>query len=262
MPPESPLPRPIRRPGVRPVVAPSLSERAAAMAGPSSAGRIPKRTRSAAQPESRTREAAPARSSAALRAPQAASAPKLAHGTALRGSVILGIDPGTRVVGWGVIELTSRGPRLLAAGVLRAGEGELSGRLGLIRRELDRLIATWKPWAMAVEEAFAHKNIQSALRIGEGRGVVLSCASAGNVPVHQYSPASAKKSLVGNGAAHKSQVAAMVARRLELDKPPEPMDATDALALALTHLDRSLGVQVSSAGVRGRRSATARASRR
>ena len=175
--------------------------------------------------------------------------------------MILGIDPGTRVVGWGAIQLTSRGPRLLAAGVLRAGDGELAGRLGLIRRELDRLIATWSPSAMAVEEAFAHKNIQSALRIGEGRGVVLSCAAAAGVSVHQYSPASAKKSLVGHGAAHKSQVAAMVARRLELAKAPEPLDATDALALALTHLDRSLGLQISSAPGRAKRTSGTRRGR-
>src|SRR5204862_8025812 len=97
----------------------------------------------------------------------------------------------------------------------------------------------YRPCAMAVEEAFAHKNMQSALRIGEGRGVVLSCASAAGVPVHQYSPASAKKSLVGNGAAPKTQVAAMVARRLELEEAPTPLDASDALALALTHFHRA-----------------------
>jgi crossover junction endodeoxyribonuclease RuvC len=166
--------------------------------------------------------------------------------------VILGIDPGTRVVGWGAIEVTPRGPRLIAAGVLRAGAGDLPGRLGLIRRELDRLIVLHSPCAVAVEEAFAHKNMQSALRIGEGRGVVLSCAAAANVPVHQYTPASAKKTLVGNGAAHKTQVAAMVARRLELAEAPKPLDASDALALALTHLYRGLQGQARPATTRAR----------
>ncbi len=250
--PESPLPRPSRRP----LVAPSLEERAAAFAGPSSKGAFSPRKAPAVDPAAKSRSVAiqPTLAPAARPGPRAAPAQQQAsRGITPQGSVILGIDPGTRVVGWGAIELTARGPRLLAAGVLKAGDGELAGRLGLIRRELDRLIATWRPMAMAVEEAFAHKNIQSALRIGEGRGVVLSCAAAAGVSVHQYSPASAKKALVGNGAAHKSQVAAMVARRLELAKVPEPLDATDALALALTHLDRSLGLQVSSAAGRVRR---------
>ncbi|HTF90000.1 MAG TPA: crossover junction endodeoxyribonuclease RuvC [Planctomycetota bacterium] len=158
-------------------------------------------------------------------------------------TVILGIDPGTRIVGWGAIVLTPRGPRLVAAGVIRAGTGDLPQRLGLIRRELDRLIELHRPTVVAVEEAFAHKNMQSALRIGEARGVVLSCASAVGVAVHQYPPAAAKKALVGNGAAHKTQVAAMVARRLELAEAPEPLDASDALALALTHVLRSMPQQ-------------------
>jgi crossover junction endodeoxyribonuclease RuvC len=155
------------------------------------------------------------------------------------GARILGIDPGTRVVGWGVIELAARGPRLVAAGVIRAGPGDICGRMGLIRLELDRLIELHRPSVVAVEEAFANKNLQSALRIGEGRGVVLSCAAAAGVAVHQYTPATAKKALVGNGAAHKSQVASMVARRLGLERAPEPHDASDALALALTHMLRS-----------------------
>ena len=82
--------------------------------------------------------------------------------------------------------------------------------------------------------------MQSALRIGEGRGVVLSCASAAGIAVHQYPPAAAKKAIVGNGAAHKTQVAAMVSRRLGLAEAPEPLDASDALALALTHVLRKL----------------------
>lgn len=153
---------------------------------------------------------------------------------------ILGIDPGTRIVGWGLIELGAGGPRLVAAGALRAGTGDLAQRLGLIRRELDSLFERHRPHVVAVEMAFAHKNVQSALRIGEGRGVVLSCAAAAGAEVHQYPPASAKKALVGHGAAHKTQVAAMVARRLGLEAPPQPLDATDALALALTHVLRRM----------------------
>ncbi len=237
MAPESPLPRVIRRPLVRPVVAPSLAERAAAVAGASAAG-----------PDTSSKRGVNAGLALGPKASPTSGAKvrirvEKAGALAAPASVILGIDPGTRVVGWGAIELTPRGPRMLAAGVIRAMSDDLPERLGLIRRELDRLIALYQPIVVAVEEAFAHKNIQSALRIGEARGVVLSCASAVGVAVHQYPPAAAKKALVGNGAAHKSQVAAMVARRLELAEAPKPLDASDALALALTHVLRSMPQQ-------------------
>lgn len=237
MAPESPLPRVIRRPLVRPVVAPSLAERAAAVAGASAGG-----------PDTSSKRGVNAGLALGPKASPTSGAKvrirvEKAGALAAPASVILGIDPGTRVVGWGAIELTPRGPRMLAAGVIRAMSDDLPERLGLIRRELDRLIALYQPIVVAVEEAFAHKNIQSALRIGEARGVVLSCASAVGVAVHQYPPAAAKKALVGNGAAHKSQVAAMVARRLELAEAPKPLDASDALALALTHVLRSMPQQ-------------------
>ncbi|MEO6710899.1 MAG: crossover junction endodeoxyribonuclease RuvC [Planctomycetota bacterium] len=237
MPPESPLPPAVRRPVLRPLVAPSLAERAAAVAGPLAPGASARAMpASSPAPAAAADSAAPSVARPRLRADMAAA-------LGAKAAVILGIDPGTRFVGWGAIVLTPRGPRLVAAGVIRAGSGDLPERLGLIRRELDRLIELHRPIVVAVEEAFAHKNMQSALRIGEARGVVLSCASAVGVAVHQYPPAAAKKALVGNGAAHKTQVAAMVARRLELAAAPEPLDASDALALALTHVLRSMPQQ-------------------
>ena len=237
MAPESPLPRVIRRPLVRPVVAPSLAERAAAVAGGFAAGPgISSKRGLQAGLDLGPKPSPTTGAKARIRGERAGA-------LAAPAIVILGIDPGTRVVGWGAIELTPRGPRMLSAGVIRAMSDDLPERLGLIRRELDRLIALYRPNVVAVEEAFAHKNIQSALRIGEARGVVLSCASAVGVAVHQYPPAAAKKALVGNGAAHKSQVAAMVARRLGLAEVPKPLDASDALALALTHVLRSMPQQ-------------------
>ena len=158
---------------------------------------------------------------------------------ALVGRVVLGVDPGTRVVGWGALLLTASGPQLIAAGVLRPDlKLDVPGRLAAIRVGLDRLLADQRPAVVVVEQAFASRNLQSALRIGEGRGVVLSCAAATGAEVVQYPPAVAKKAIVGNGQAHKTQVAAMVARLLRLAEPPEPLDATDALALALAHLVR------------------------
>lgn len=153
--------------------------------------------------------------------------------------VVLGIDPGTLVVGYGAVVAAARGPRLLASGALRAGrELSVPERLAWIRAELDRLIALVRPTTVVVEMAFAARNVQSALRIGEGRGVVLACAAATGCEVVQFAPAVAKKSLVGHGGADKSQVARMVAALLGLEAAPEPLDATDALALALAHVQR------------------------
>lgn len=153
--------------------------------------------------------------------------------------VILGIDPGTRVVGYGAIVDAARGPRLLAAGVVRAPDvSDVPTRLAHIRRELDDLIAKIRPAVVVVEQAFAAKNVQSALRIGEGRGVVLACAACAGAEIVQLPPAVAKKVLVGNGAADKRQVARMVQHALGSLADDLPLDASDALALALAHLQR------------------------
>jgi crossover junction endodeoxyribonuclease RuvC len=153
--------------------------------------------------------------------------------------IVLGIDPGTRVVGYGAVGLGARGPVMLGAGVIRTTrDAAVPERLAQVRAELDSILLDLRPGTVVVEEAFARRNIQSALRIGEGRGVVLACAAASGATVAQIPPAVAKKTLVGFGAAHKTQVAAMVARLLGLDAPPEPLDATDALALALTFVMR------------------------
>lgn len=152
--------------------------------------------------------------------------------------VVLGIDPGTRVLGYGALVAAPR-PRLLAAGEVRCGVGAtVPDRLGTIRRELDALLARLDPDVVVVEQAFAARNVQSALRMGEGRGVVLACAACHGARVEQLTPAEAKKTLVGNGGADKQQVARMVAILLDRDDLPERLDVTDALALALAWLQR------------------------
>jgi len=164
--------------------------------------------------------------------------------SALRETLVLGIDPGTRVVGYGAVEVTSNGPRCVSAGVLRCVLSDpVPQRLGQLGAGLDRLLAELRPGVVVVEEAFVARNIQSALRIGEGRGVVLACASRLGSQVIQVPPAVAKKALVGHGGAHKSQVAEMVARVLRLERPPEPLDVTDALALALTYITRPTALE-------------------
>jgi crossover junction endodeoxyribonuclease RuvC len=157
-----------------------------------------------------------------------------------RWPILLGIDPGTRVVGYGAIVASERGPRLLAAGVVRTDpKSPVPNRLGQIQGEIAALLAKLRPSIVVVEQAFAARNVQAALRIGEGRGVVMACASAFGAEVVQYAPAVAKKALIGHGAADKTQVARMVAEILNAGNLDLPLDASDALALALAHWQRS-----------------------
>lgn len=151
--------------------------------------------------------------------------------------IVLGIDPGTRIVGFGAVQARREGPCFLEAGAIRAGSSSsVPVRLGEIQRRIVEILARVRPDVVVVERAFASRNVQSALRIGEGRGVALACAAAFGAEVIELAPAVAKRSLVGHGAADKSQVARMVAAVLRLAEPPGSEDATDALALALAHL--------------------------
>lgn len=153
--------------------------------------------------------------------------------------IVLGIDPGTRVVGYGALVQGKRGPSLLAAGVLRApAQAPVPRRLARIRAAVDHLVHCLSPQVVVVEQAFASRNIQSALRIGEARGVVLASAAGAGAEVVEYSPSVAKKALVGRGGADKTQVAAMVSARLGLEEGGLALDATDALALAIAFLER------------------------
>ena len=170
--------------------------------------------------------------------PIAATVPRPRH--ACPWPIVLGIDPGTRVVGYGAVVANARGPRLFGAGVLEPGARlDVPARLSVILAEFEQLLEEVRPDVVVVEQAFAARNLQSALRIGEGRGVILAAAARYGSRIVQFAPAVAKKALVGHGAAAKPQVAAMVAATLKLASPPEPLDATDALALALAHVLRS-----------------------
>lgn len=140
-------------------------------------------------------------------------------------------------MGFGAVQGSREGLRLLDAGAIRAGtSASVPARLGEIKARIVEILARIRPDIVVVERAFAARNVQSALRIGEGRGVALACAAAFGAEVIELAPAAAKKALVGHGAADKSQVARMVAAVLHLAEPPRSEDATDALALALAHL--------------------------
>lgn len=152
---------------------------------------------------------------------------------------VLGIDPGTRVVGWGVVDRQGNALRAVAWGALRApASGEVPARLRLLHEGLRALIAEHRPDRVAVEEAFFGKGARAALALGEGRGAALLAAALADVPVSQFPPATVKKAVTGRGAAAKEQVGAMVRVLLGLPSIPEPADAADALAVAICALHR------------------------
>jgi crossover junction endodeoxyribonuclease RuvC len=178
----------------------------------------------------------------------AATSQGLARGPAPRaflpGGIVLGVDPGTLLVGFAAIEVGVRGPRFVEAGVIRPDRrASAPERLGEIQRLITALIARIRPAAVVVERAFAARNVQSALRIGEGRGVILACAASFGAHVVEITPAAAKKAVVGHGGADKVQVARMAAAQLGLAEPPRPLDASDALALALAHVTHKLVIR-------------------
>ncbi len=152
---------------------------------------------------------------------------------------IIGIDPGTRVCGYGVLEVNGNQATTLEYGVVRGRGRAVPERLRAIHKGLASVIERLEPDVAAVEGAFYGKNVRSALKIGEGRGVALLAAAQRDLEVAEYSPAEVKKSVVGNGRAHKSQVQLMVQTILGLPDLPEPEDAADALAIAICHHHRS-----------------------
>ncbi len=152
---------------------------------------------------------------------------------------VLGIDPGTRLTGWGVVE--AQGPRLraCAAGVIRAGDKRpLPERLEKIEAGVVELIEAHAPAVVAVEDIFFAKHPNAALKLGHARGVVLLVAQRAGLPLHEYAPALVKRTVAGRGGASKEQVAQLVGALLGLQSLPS-VDATDALAIAVTHLQAS-----------------------
>ena len=151
---------------------------------------------------------------------------------------VLGIDPGTAVLGFGVVEaVPGRPARLVECGILATkARDPLPSRLRIIHDGITALLARHRPDVMAVETVFYARNVRATMVMSHGRGVVLLAAEEAGVPITEYTPAMVKKSVVGRGAALKPQVGYMVAQLLRLTRAPEPADAADGVALALTHL--------------------------
>lgn len=151
---------------------------------------------------------------------------------------VLGIDCGGEYTGYGIVEMQSGGKlTCMACGAIKLSPRDpLPLRLSRIYMHLGAIISEHQPDEVAIEDVFYALNVKSALKLGQVRGVAMLAAAAAGLEVAEYSPLTIKSSVVGYGRAEKQQVQHMVTRLLELPAPPEPMDASDALAIAICHL--------------------------
>ena len=154
---------------------------------------------------------------------------------------ILGIDPGTGIVGFGVIETDGRKHTMVDAGVVRTPAHQaLELRLQTIFESINEIIADTKPAIVSVEKLFFAKNVTTAMSVSHARGVIMLAAVQASVPIVEYTPLQIKQALTGYGRAEKAQIQEMVRIMLGLKDTPKPDDCADALAAALTHATASL----------------------
>jgi crossover junction endodeoxyribonuclease RuvC len=150
--------------------------------------------------------------------------------------IILGIDPGTKIMGYGVIKVAGRNVELITMGVYNfSGEADHFVRLKKIFDSTLVLIDSHHPDELAIESAFYGKNIQSMLKLGRAQGVAISAALSREIPIFEYAPRKIKMAITGQGAASKEQVAAFLKNVLKFDEIPRNLDATDGLAAAMCH---------------------------
>ncbi|MFI5204604.1 MAG: crossover junction endodeoxyribonuclease RuvC [Flavobacteriales bacterium] len=150
--------------------------------------------------------------------------------------IIMGIDPGTQVMGYGILEIKGNEVRMLSMGVIQLSK--IEDHALRLKRIFDRTVALideHKPDELAIEAPFFGKNVQSMLKLGRAQGVAIAAALSRSMTVQEYSPKKIKQSITGNGNASKEQVAAMLKQILEFETSPKFLDATDAVAAALCH---------------------------
>ena len=152
---------------------------------------------------------------------------------------ILGIDPGLVHTGYGIITINNNDPQIVDYGVVKPiVNEELASRLLTIFEDVSEIINMHKPSIFSIEDVFYGKNAKSALRLGQARGAAMVAAASAGLSIHEYSARKIKQAVTGNGNAHKEQVQFMVKATLKMDKLPEPIDASDALATALCHFQQ------------------------
>lgn len=149
-------------------------------------------------------------------------------------AIILGIDPGSRATGFGVVDMRGQQVSYLTSGCIRCGDGDVPQRLRLIHDGVHQLIQQYRPDEFAIERVFMGKNADSAIKLGQARGVAIVVAALYDLAVHEYAPRAIKQAVTGAGGAEKEQVQHMVKTLLKLPGYPQA-DAADALAIALCH---------------------------
>ena len=150
---------------------------------------------------------------------------------------VMGIDPGTAITGWGVVEGDGNQLTMVAYGTVTTPAGTpLPQRLQTIYRELTEIIQKWQPETAAIEELFFSKNAKTALAVGHGRGAAMLALANAGLSIVEYKPLEIKQAITGHGGADKQQMQQMVKLLLELDDIPRPDDAADGLAVAICHL--------------------------
>ena len=161
--------------------------------------------------------------------------------------IILGIDPGTLVMGYGIIEIYNNKIILKEMGALKlSGKKDNYERLRLIHNTVEQLIQKYRPHEFAIEAPFFGKNVQSMLKLGRAQGVAIAAAMSASLPVTEYSPKKIKQSITGNGNADKDQVWQMLQNIILIKDEPKYLDASDALAVAVCHYFQS-GLKITSA---------------
>jgi crossover junction endodeoxyribonuclease RuvC len=156
--------------------------------------------------------------------------------------IILGVDPGSRITGYGIVRAEGRQMEYIDSGCIRVGEKPMAERLQTIFHSLALLIGEYRPEQFAIEQVFMARNPDSALKLGQARGAAIVSAANSGLPVYEYSARQVKQAVVGKGGADKSQVQHMVQALLKLSRKPQA-DAADALAIALchAHMSQSIG---------------------
>lgn len=151
--------------------------------------------------------------------------------------VVLGIDPGYAIIGWGIINFNGAIYSALGYGAVTTdAETNFNTRLEKIFDEINLIISKAKPDAMAIEKLYFHNNQKTAINVAQARGVILLAAQKNNLPVYEYTPLQVKMAVTGYGQARKEQIMQMVKILLKLKEVPKPDDTADALAMAVTHI--------------------------
>ena len=151
---------------------------------------------------------------------------------------IIGIDPGTAIVGYGIIDYIEKKYQVIDYGCIYTPKDlPMEKRITIIYDKLEEILKKYSPTHMAIEDLFYFKNAKTVISVGQARGVILLCGEKNNIPQTSYTPLQVKMGITGYGRSEKKQIQQMVQRILKLDEIPKPDDAADALAIAITHIN-------------------------